>query len=477
MSFEQARRALQSAGIDFTDDLALLRGNDKLQQAIIALDSAGVNLATELTHNRSIGLGTRFGFDNALMALRRNPELQQAVIILSRLGGLNSKFWHNIQFNQEAQQFICSLSQIIPESIPQEPSYQQAAYALASIAFDSFFRPRNWRPYQKAWQGIINGDPLLSKAVTILEKRGGCNLSNLSAIQKDEQLAQTIITLDNSGIDFSGKWHDILTTIQNRKTGKQLQHAIDLLNQEELLPLSKTTQPGPFTPAAGEALLQAAIDLHQAGILPQTQQVILTLDHQHIRSPELYQQIIQGNDQAHSATLVLDEENLFSQDNIKKVYSSNHPAAAAAKVLTIDALHKIATSAESLKRDAQYAIAHDLIGRVESQESSALLLHSLHNAARVASRPTSYLQRRSKLKPGSDKMPEPYKTAESTLEAARKLRGIPDDAWRHTLIGKHTDSSPYTTYNVMKDALKTEKPRSGAKTIDLSQQGAEMAGR
>ncbi|MGJ3494916.1 hypothetical protein PsalN5692_00356 [Piscirickettsia salmonis] len=473
MSYDLAIAALQGAGIDFTSDLDLIRDNENLQQAIIALKNAGVDLAKELTHNNSIGLGTRFGFDNALIALRRNSELQQAVIILSQLRGLNSKFWHNIQFNQEAQQFICSLSQIIPESMPQEPSYQQAAQALASIAFDSFFSRRHRQHYQKAWQEIINGDQLLSKAATILEKRGGCNLSNLSAIRKNEQLAKAIITLDNSGIDFSGKWHNVLATIQNRKTGKQFQKAIALLNQAGLLPLSKTTQPGPFTPE----LLQAAISLHQAGILPQTQQVILTLDHQHMLSPELYEKIIQGSDQAHSATLVLDEENLLSQDNIKKVYSSNHPAAAAAKVLTIDALHKIATSAESLKRDAQYAIAHDLIGRVESQESSALLLHSLHNAARVASRPTRCWQKRSKLKPGSDKMPEPYKAAESTLEAARKLRGIPDEAWRHTLIGKHTDSSPYTTYNVMKDALKTEKSRSGAKTIDLSQQGAEMAGR
>ncbi|ALA26224.1 hypothetical protein AVI51_12205 [Piscirickettsia salmonis] len=546
MSFEQARRALQSAGIDFTDDLALLRGNDKLQQAIIALSNAGIDLSAPIIERE-------FGFPNAFTALRRNSILIEVVLALEKVGCLNKNSWLGIKLKDSLQREILQVIGQEPKPLPhgsitftdiealanagiynrpghEDPLYTidnnpelrqtcdilRRDYCLSRTAFWNFLVPGNQdfitaihllHDTQSLDSSTLRDirNPKFRHLITTLHRMGALSLESLESIRSEGQKAKrrgkgnqffhAISILGhlhvNSSCNFQeDDWPSIYgndrITRQRRKvicllhktksddsaaslltvkywrqvkTKPMFQTAITILNFHDLLS-DKT-----LSKIENEPLSKLVTELqNHSQFSPEIWKAIQS----HPKIPELLR--------AMKATW--DAGIRLSFTKIINLCSQPNPIDAVSQILLTDSLNKIATTAKSLKRDAQCTIAHHLMTRVES-ESGSRLLRSLHDTARIASRPIGLFQSRSRLKLGSDNMPEPFQAAEPSLEALRKLYDVSDPVWKDTITGtpQKGQASQFTTYNVMKDALKTEKSRSDAKTIDLSQQGAEMAGR
>ncbi|AKP72874.2 hypothetical protein Psal006b_02912 [Piscirickettsia salmonis] len=541
MSFEQAHRALQSAEIDFTDDLALLRGNDKLQQAIIALNNADISLSAPIIERE-------FGFPNAFAALRRNPILIEVVLALEKVGCLNKSSWLGIKLKDSLQREILQVIGQKPKPLPhgsitftdiealanagiyKRPGHEDPLYTIDSnpeLRQTCAILHRNYCLSRTAfWKFLVPGNQDFIRAIHLLHDTGSLDSSTLQGI-RNPKFRHLITTLHRMGALSQESLESIRSEGQKAKhrgKGNQFFHAISILGhlpdlQEDdwasicgddrtsrqrrkvLCILQDTKAHGTAEPlltmkswqqVKASPISQAAIAiLDSLNLLsdktlskiesePLSTMLITLYKHRKF-SPEVWE-AIKNHDKI--PELLRGMKTLWnsgielSSTQIIDLSSRPEPIDAVSKMLLIDSLNKIITSAAHLRRGTQCTIAHHLMARVES-ESGASLERSVHDTARIASRPTRRWQSRSRLKLGSPNMPEPFQAAESSLEALRKLHKIPDPVWKDTITGtpRKDQVSQFTTYNVMKDALKAEKSRPNAKTANLSQQGTEMTGR
>ncbi|QGP56313.1 hypothetical protein PsalMR5_03796 [Piscirickettsia salmonis] len=543
MSYDLAIAALQRAGIDFTSDLDLIRDNENLQQAIIALNNADISLSAPIIERE-------FGFPNAFAALRKNSILIEVVLALEKVGCLNKNSWLGIKLKDSLQRRILQVIGQEPKPLPHgsitftdiealanaeiynRPGHEDPLYTIDSnpeLRQTCDILRRDYCLSRTAfWKFLVPGNQDFITAIHLLHDTRSLDSSTLRDIRnpKFRHLITTLHRMEALSLESLESIRSEGQKAKRRGKGNQFFHAISILGhlhvssscnfQEDDWPsicgddrtsrqrrkvlciLQNTKAHGTTDPlltmkswqqVKASPMFQAAItilnfhDLLSDKTLSKIEneplsKLVTELQNHSQFSPEIWKAI-----QSHPKIPELlramkatwDAGIRLSFTKIINLCSQPNPIDAVSQILLTDSLNKIATTAKSLKRDAQCTIAHHLMARVES-ESGALLQRSAHDAARLASRPIGFFQSRSQLKLGSDNMPKPFQAAESSLEALRKLHKIPNPVWKETITSspKKDQVSQYTTYSMMKNSFKKGSVPSVSRPVDLSQQGTEM---
>ncbi|OAJ33643.1 hypothetical protein [Piscirickettsia salmonis] len=167
MSFEQARTALQQAGINF-------QGKEK--------------------------------------ELEESEELQEAVIALAQIGALNTNIWQKVQSNPDIQEPITTMIKHAvlrvgvtgePQPTPVDPKYQKASSIIANMVIDNFHQYFSTGLIAdrtaRAWERIQDDERFRDTVLTI-DKVGSLSPNVLKTMQTDGETVRAITTLNQAGL-------------------------------------------------------------------------------------------------------------------------------------------------------------------------------------------------------------------------------------------------------------------------------------
>ncbi|OAJ33642.1 hypothetical protein [Piscirickettsia salmonis] len=213
MSYELAIAALQSAGIDFKSDLDLIRGNENLQKAIIALSNAGIDLSAPIIERE-------FGFPNAFAALRRNSTLIDVILALEKVGCLNQDSWLGIKLKDDFQRDILrvigqdsrplphgiitftDIDTLVEARVYYRPEHGSPLHIIANSpelkqAYDTLLCNRCFS-FTTFWNFLAPGNQDFITALYALNDQGLLNRSTVQYIH-DPQNCHLVITLHKMG--------------------------------------------------------------------------------------------------------------------------------------------------------------------------------------------------------------------------------------------------------------------------------------